>query len=185
MITLAGKERSATTWLEKLILRNYRTDGIDSKFKHNNFGNRSVSTAIVISKHPLEWWFSYYKFAAAPGIEFGDFPINYFESWNDFHYSWIQAARNLDITFIRYDQLYEDPEDVLGAILDDRYENDFDRIDNRVHPTGIVSDTDIFRRAERVFAYDTYPELLEKLKGEIDLSILSYLGYMGIELQEK
>jgi len=185
MITLAGKERSGTTWLERLIYRNYKMVEIDSKHKHGMFGNRNHGDCVVISKHPVEWWFSYYKLAAPAGIEFGDFDTNYFDSWNDFHYDWIQADRRdyADVEFIKYTDLYENPEDELKCLELDRFEGKFDRVVGIVSATGDVSEN-VFRRAERVFAYDSFPELLKELQDKTDETILSHLGYEGVGLEE-
>lgn len=179
MIAISGKERSGTTWLEFLLRENYVTGGVDARDKHRFTGKSKADPGltIVISKHSVEWWFSYYLFAASIGIKFDDFPIDFFSTWNEFYYKWIEWGTKANIEFIRYDSLFPDPEEILNGLGLQRNEFAFDRIENVVTAHGRIEKSRLFERAENLTAYEDLPRLRQAIEDMIDPGVLHYLGY--------
>jgi len=177
MIAISGKERSGTTWLEYLLKENYYTCGIDAKDKHNFTGKKRSTDieTVVISKNPWEWWVSYYNYVS-PNVNLNDFSVDYFDTWNNFYYCWILWAGKAPVKFIRYDDLYENPEGVLNKLNIKRNEFEFDRVENVVCADGTKKDCR-FVKEKRIYVYGNNPELKEKLIYKMDLSILDFLGY--------
>jgi len=176
MIAISGKERSGTTWLELLLKENYFTCGIDAKDKHNFTGKKRSTDieTVVISKHPLEWWLSWYNYAGRRKISFDEFSLDYFDTWNNFYYCWILWKEKAPIKFIRYIDLYESPQLTLTVLNVKRNDFMFDRVRHVVCADGSQTD-EIFKR--QILTYDNYPMVREKIEEKIDYHILHYLGY--------
>ena len=179
MIAISGKERSGTTWLEFLLRENYATGGVDARDKHRFTGKQQPvdMLTILVSKHPVEWWFSYYIFAASIGIKFDEFPIDFFTTWNEVYYKWIEWGTRANIKFIRYDSLFRDPEGTLDDLGLRRNEFAFDRIENVVTAHGTIEKSRLFERAETLTAYEDLPRLRQAIEEMIDPGVLHYLGY--------
>ena len=181
-IALSGKERSGTTWLEHLIRENFINSGIDLRFKHLFTGTlRSKEMlTLVISKHPLDWWYSYYSYTARDGVAFKDFSTDRFRIWSDFYLEWLDWSEQANVRFIRYIDLYKDPE---GTLLDaglERFACEFNRITGIVSPNGIISD-ERFERPTRIAAYDDAPEVLRKLCSMVSEKATRMLGYDSLD----
>lgn len=189
MIALAGKERSGTTWLEHLLRRNYVNGGIDARQKHGftaYLRERDMQT-IVISKHPLEWWYSYYRYLKRSNeeLQFRDMDYSLFEAWNAFYLKWIEWSYIGSVDFVRYSNLVLEPEAVLDKLGLRKQDKDFDRINNRVESDGTVSELNFLRRTEAMrYEYSISEGVKEMLSQMVSPGVMAGLGYTNMNLEE-
>lgn len=182
MIRIRGKERSGTTWLEMLLRYNFHCGKLDTHMKHYFTGDMGCSAemTIVISKHPLDWFYSYSKYL---GKDISEGPLELIDSWNVFHAAWLAHAEEDIVKFIRYEDLLGDPEGVLTGICVERNHFAFDRIDTVVTPDKKILDEEFCRGMEgRIEAYKMNPEVAASLREAVDYGIMKRLGYYDLNL---
>lgn len=187
MIKISGRERSGTTWLEMLLRQNYICGKVDTRLKHHftgNLYNTPVKT-IVISKHPLDWWYSYYLYTMSSDMRLEDMPTALFGSWCHLYDDWLYYGKNHDVSFIRYQDLYNDPEGTLDAIGLVRSGREFDRVEKTVSANGEITSDEFSRdMSKRIEAYKQAPTLVDALSGIIDREVMDDLGYHSFDLEE-
>jgi len=183
MIAISGKERSGTTWLEYLIRRNYVNGGIDARLKHLFTGNvrEAEVLTLVISKHPLAWFYSYYKYCTTGA--FSCFPPVCLRKWSDFYAEWIEHSKNANVMFIRYEDLYADPKSVLDNTGMIQYSNDFDEVENEVCCDGTVASR-IFKPDNVRREYENQLIDLDYIREFISEEVSRKLGYHSITLED-
>jgi len=182
MIAISGKERSGTTWLEMLLRHNYINGGIDAKHKHRFTGvlRSAEIMTLVISKHPLDWFYSYYKYIRKSGVsfrDFGDKSVNQIAIWSDFYFHWLDWSLSAEVKFIRYIDLLADPEKVLSSTGLLRYDEPFNPVRNTVCADGTVLVDEFYEREEPSKAYAGCSGLIDDIRELVSEEVVKALGY--------
>jgi len=118
-VKVYGIQRSGNNWLMWMLAANYRVKVLGNTFgwTHGPINpDAGADVSLIISKHPLAWLPSMYRFAKNRGDSFAGFVkrSKCIEDWNARYAGYLKDAEKVDGVFLRYEDLLEnDPEMVL------------------------------------------------------------------------
>jgi len=120
-VKVYGIQRSGNNWLMWLLAANYRIELLGNHYgwTHGAMEPKEVPDAtIVISKHPLEWLPSMWRYAAKRE-SFENFVRrgSVIEGWNGLYRNYLDNAPAYLAQFVRYDDLLTDPGSTLAPIM--------------------------------------------------------------------